>query len=655
MSTPNKNRDPVKQTDTGLDGEPGTSNQSQQLPAHLATAIDSIISAAQLKSSESEPRATNLDLPASLQRTQAAILKLACLFHRPASKSALDCLLAAPAIDGLTDAIPEHIIAQPPNFLSRLFAWQRRPSSSPSDLTTREEASALWLEAISNLQNLNLLSPDSDANPGGLSAPRIVRDYVADHLRSTDPQAWRASHYRLFKYYQGLLPAKYPNTLAEMEPLYAAIVHGCYAEAHQEAFDRVYVERMLHRQDLYLGKALGAYDAWLDALRQFFTEPWTKPAAQLNPDSQRTALAQAGFALRGTGQLREATKPIRIAIELAIEQQNWVGASAETQNLSEILSTLGELSDSLLIARDSVRFAEKTGDSLRRLSARARLGDALHQFGETRLAARNFRRAERWQHQARKDLPLLISLRHYNYSDLLLSLGRQDEVRVRGLWSLDVSREFQGRGMTPLDIALDKLTIARAAHAQWRDTKGLTNTPFYPPSKDEDGDPDAEPGQEDKTTEDTLPPSVPSVRVIKEEAITDNKLNTDHHDAATRAFNQSVDELRQERQVQYLPAALIARAAFLRENQNFDSAKADLDEAKSIAAKDEMRLYLADITLERIRLILAEHPTLETEHIKSEVNALWLNARDLIQACCYHRRDSELEDLKQTLKKIAGN
>ncbi|MFM1815101.1 MAG: hypothetical protein RLZ98_1796 [Pseudomonadota bacterium] len=585
--------------------------------------------------------------PGGAQRIELAILRLDCLFHRPASRTALDALLAAPAIDGLTAGIPEHVIQPPPGFLSRILAF--KPAAPAVD---PDAAEVDWNAAVERLRRAGLLLPESEGNPGGVNAPAAVRERVGDDLRRRDLAAWQAGHLRLFKYYDGLVANRLPSTLTEMEPLYAAIVHGCAGGAHQEAFDRVYVDRMLQRHSLYLGKMLGAYDAWLEVLAKFFDEPWTKPTSELSPESRRTALAQAGFALRGAGRLREAIAPIRLAIEASIELENWMAASAEAQNLSEILSTLGDLQESLIIARDGVRFSERTQDFLRRLSARARLGDALHQYGEIRLAARNFRRAERWQRKAREDLPLLVSMRHYNYSDLLLAMGRHDEVRVRGLWALDVSREFQGLGMGPLDIALDKLTIARAAHAQWREQQGMPSIPIMPPSKDEDGDPDASPGEEDKTQEDTLPSSVPSVRSIKYEAIEDNRNNTDHHDCAQRAFDQAVEEMREERHFQYLPAALVARSAFRRDNQDFAGALADLDEAAAIAGAGEMRLFQADIALERIRLALAEDHRLASAEVRERVNALWLEARDLIQACCYHRRAPELETLKEALKAL---
>ncbi len=590
-----------------------------------------------------------------LERTERQILLLLSLFHRPASPTALDALLVVPVIKGLSDHAPEHLILPPPSIWQRLGLWRSHHHAEGADpAITREDAGKLWQDAVKALRDKTLVNPPSDSHPDYLSAPENVRQRVSEHLRRHNRDAWQAGHLRLFSYYQRLLANRHPRTLAEMEPLYAAIVHGCAADQHQHAFERVYEDRMLQRQSLYLGKQLRAYEAWLEVLERFFDEPWVKPHANLKPASQRTALAQAGFALRGAGRLTEATKPIRAAVELAIELEDWAAASAEAQNLSEILSTLGNLHDSLLIARDSVRFAEKTPDTIRRLSARSRLGDALHQFGEPRLAARNFRRAERWQRMARKDLPYLISLRHYNYADLLLELGRHDEVRVRGLYALEVSREFQGLGMGPWDIALDKLSIARAAHAQWRDAQGLSNVPFAPPSIDEDGDPDAHPGEEDQTVTDTLPASVPTVPQIKQETIEENKLETDHHDVATRAYDQSVDELRETRQVQHLPAALIGRAAFRKDNRDFEGARTDLDEAARVASQGPMPLYQADIALARIHLALAQDAKLSNQELRDTINKLWLEARDIIQASGYHRRDHELEQLKAHLRALPG-
>ena len=82
-------------------------------------------------------------------------------------------------------------------------------------------------------------------------------------------------------------------------------------------------------------------------------------------------------------------------------------------------------------------------------------------------------------------------------------------------------------------------------------------------------------------------------------------------------LDQAVNFVRQGGQLVYLPPALLARAT-----------PSDLDEVFRIATRSGMRLYLADYYLKTENLAEAER---------------------LINQTGYHRRDAELEALRQKL------
>ncbi len=92
-----------------------------------------------------------------------------------------------------------------------------------------------------------------------------------------------------------------------------------------------------------------------------------------------------------------------------------------------------------------------------------------------------------------------------------------------------------------------------------------------------------------------------------------------------------------------LPLGLLARAEYYRVTGDLNKAQKDLDEAFTTATRGGMGLYLADCHLEYARLYLAKgDKTTALEH--------WQIAKDSIEKMGYHRRDKEVQELKEQLK-----
>lgn len=118
-------------------------------------------------------------------------------------------------------------------------------------------------------------------------------------------------------------------------------------------------------------------------------------------------------------------------------------------------------------------------------------------------------------------------------------------------------------------------------------------------------------------------------------ALGDIRTADEHLDAA-------VTGLRRAGQQQFIPAALLARAALRRDLGNLPAALHDLDEATRIARRGGMRLHLADCALERARLALAQGDRDAARTARDE-------ARTMIQSMGYHRRDPDLAALDAAL------
>ena len=130
------------------------------------------------------------------------LLSIVGLFDRPADGGAVRALLEGEPIPGLTDV------------------WH---AASPAQRDQRLRV------AKSRLRELKLLGSEDEADPDALDAHPVVRSHFGKALQQASPDTWRAAHERLYRHYQAVPEKAQPDTLAEMQPLFHAINHGCKA------------------------------------------------------------------------------------------------------------------------------------------------------------------------------------------------------------------------------------------------------------------------------------------------------------------------------------------------------------------------------------------------------------------------------------------
>jgi tetratricopeptide (TPR) repeat protein len=483
---------------------------------------------------------------------EVELLRMLGLFDRPAKAEELAALRAAPPIPGLT----EHI----------------QPLSE-----------AGWLRLLDKLRQVRLIAPQSRHQPEALDAHPLVREHFGQQLRGEHPHAWREGHNRLYEHLKAAAK-KYPDTLEEMMPLYAAVAHGCQAGRHQEALDEVYWRRILRGKKHFSSKKLGAFGAELAALSGFFDTPWLQPVAKLTKEWKSWVLGEVGYALRALGWLDEAAQPMRASLETAIAREDWWNAAVRAGNLSELYLISGDLVQALETARQSVDLADRSRDALWRVAIRTTLADALHQAGRLPEATTTFREAEAMQKERQPQLPLFYSVQGFRYCDLLLGQGKVQEVQDRAGQTLEWAKKYLGL----LPIALDYLSLGRAhlLQAQQEGTGDFTQ--------------------------------------------------------AAAHLDRAVDGLRQAGMQEFIIRGLLAWAELRRVTGSLDRARADLEEALSIATRGGMRLHQADCHLEYARLHLA---CSEKEKARQSLS----KAKEMIEEMGYHRRDGEVAELEGEL------
>ena len=416
----------------------------------------------------------------------------------------------------------------------------------------------------------------------------LIREHFGEKLKQNNPEAWKEAHSRLYEYYKKQTK-EYPDTIEEMLPLYRAVAHGCRAGRYQEVLDDVYIKRILRSSDHFSWKKLGTFGADLAAISGFFDSPWSQTVSELTENSKGFVLNQAGICLRALGRLKEAAQPMKSSIDATVAQKNWNNAARSAGNLSEIFLTMGDISQALDHAKQSVEFADRSGDAFQRMSKRTTLADVLHQAGRPAEAEALFQEAEEMQKKDQPEFPLLYSLGGFRYCDLLLGRDKYEEVLSRAEQTLEIVKTLRGT-LSLLDIALDHLSLGRA-HLLQSLHEGTGNF-----SK-----------------------------------------------AAAEHLNQAVDWLRMAGTQDYLPCGLLARADLYIAQKDFEKARRDLDESMTIAERGEMGLYKADGRLGYARLYLA---TGEKEKARGELAI----AKEMIGKMGYHRRDGEVKELQERLK-----
>jgi hypothetical protein len=115
-----------------------------------------------------------------------------------------------------------------------------------------------------------------------------------------------------------------------------------------------------------------------------------------------------------------------------------------------------------------------------------------------------------------------------------------------------------------------------------------------------------------------------------------------YFDQARAYLNQAVAGFRESGDQDFLCRGLLERAACYRSQNEFALAWADLEEAREIAERGEMKLHLADYHLEASRLQVASGKLQEAkEHLDI--------AAKMIEDMGYGRRRPEVEELRKQL------
>jgi hypothetical protein len=453
---------------------------------------------------------------------ELAVLRLLGLFDRPAPADAIAVLRAAPVIPGLTDSLQN----------------------------LGEEK---WQQTLAKLRRIELLAESSQGSQqtsggeGELDAHPLVREHFGQQLRERLPGAWREANNRLYEYLRRAAK-ELPETVEEMAKLYAAVAHGCAAGRYQEVWDEVYWGRILRRGEFYSTYKLGTFGAELAALSWFVDPSSKKIAPGLTKQAAALAMRERGYSLRALGQLHGADEWLQAARDAHVLGEEWVEAAIDVGLLSQLHLIAGDLPKAIAYAEQGALLADQSGDDFRRVINKTVLGDAQHHVGDLSSSESNFREAEAIQKICKPEFPYLYTGNGIRYCNLLLSLGRYQEV-------IDRIARFSMAPAEHTSVFSDALEHLYLAGAYLLEARQAGRSDFA---------------------------------------------------EAAQHLEEAVDGTRRAGQLDPLSRSLLARAVLFRLTDNYSRARSDLAETQRLTERSQMGLHLCDCHLEWARLHLAQ-------------------------------------------------
>jgi tetratricopeptide (TPR) repeat protein len=506
-----------------------------------------------------------------------AILRLIGLFDRPAEPAALTALVAG--VEGVSG-------------LGELGA----------------EA---WLRCVATLMALGLLNTEAAGPSGSLDAHPLVREHFREELKAKRPDIWLAGNRVLYDHYRGRVPY-HPISTEGMQPLYAAVTHGCGAGLHQEVFDEVLLKRIWRdRRTNYSTRHLGMTGADLVALSNYFQAgSWRRMRdVGLSTPARVLALTNAGVRLRQLGELADARDSFSaVAREIDTETaapEDLADASYAAAQYSELLVIAGKLTgasggpdNALQSASRAVTYADGGNDHYFRMHARSSLGEVHFMLGHTDRAGDCFAAATAIDHDFHPRPPFLYSQGLYRYGYYLIERGRAQELLSA---SSNEGWGENGDDSSLLSKAIRLLVLGTARR-----------------SLIERGD-----------------------------------RSPDLIQVAEQFLDSSYNEFRNAGYADYTVRALIERAHFRRirgELCDFERAKRDLDEATFEVERGEMDLLYVDVLLQRAACFLGFMPRLdpsERSHAGEMSIRVLAKAEQLVGETGYKRREPTIARLRK--------
>lgn len=293
-----------------------------------------------------------------------------------------------------------------------------------------------WRYALKRLEDSNLISISRSNGNDTLHCHPLIRDFLSEHLRREKPDVWRDGNRIIFNFLQRSA-IENPETMAQMEPLFRAVIHGTRAGLVEESF-QLYFEKIKRKQFSIFTE--GSHHADQSCIRAFFRRPWTEPVAQLSESASYYLFSCAAVNLIYLGQIEAAIEPAILSIRGFQKHERWLESATTSGPLISMLIAAGRLQDSHQEWENCQQSVQAAGNEV--VSAVYNTIGAYINFLEGNMgeAARLFAEAEQILNKERPDCELACPTISSYYCKYLLDTGKPEEALERALRTLEWRR-----------------------------------------------------------------------------------------------------------------------------------------------------------------------------------------------------------------------
>ncbi|MDA1370307.1 MAG: hypothetical protein O2971_06050 [Proteobacteria bacterium] len=306
-----------------------------------------------------------------------------------------------------------------------------------------------WSYSVQVLDEANLISANSLGYDIVLDCHPIVRDFIASHLKEQESEIWIKGNESIFSYLMESA-ADSPGNMAELEPLFRAVIHGANARLYIEAF-QVYFERIKKRQFSIFTE--GSHHADQACIRSFFKREWNELIEELPENVHGYLLSSVATNLIYLGEINAAIAPSSISINWFIQNELWIEAVCAAAPLVSMLIAAGKLSSALSLMEEMEPIVEKTQNSIVIAMAANFRAYVSHLSGQKSLAKKYFDQSENVLVQLRpEEFPQFPTISSY-YCKFLLDTGALQEALERSL------KTFAWREQKSWQVAIDTTSL----------------------------------------------------------------------------------------------------------------------------------------------------------------------------------------------------
>lgn len=197
-----------------------------------------------------------------------------------------------------------------------------------------------WMYAIKQLEESRIITADSQRGDLLLDCHPLVRDFLAEKLGNELPAIWCDGNTAIF-YFLQKATVEDPNTMAELEPLFRAVIHGTRAGLYKEAYD-VYFAKI---KKGYSMLTKGSHYADQACIKSFFIEPWSLVQPSLSENAKFYLLVSAATNLMSLGQVDEAIEPSYSSLSWFIKNNKYADAVNIAGPLVSMLIAAGRIGE----------------------------------------------------------------------------------------------------------------------------------------------------------------------------------------------------------------------------------------------------------------------------------------------------------------------